>query len=105
MSKTFSMELLISGIVHGSSTTRARHFHQAKNIQAAILERWQLENPWKWKEKHLKWFLNSYLRNRKAVTVYSYYLTSRYIVMRMGRPWRLDNPSLGISRRADTSEG
>ncbi|MEE5083041.1 hypothetical protein V2K58_26295, partial [Pseudomonas alliivorans] len=76
-----------------------------QNIQAAILERWQLENPWKWKEKHLKWFLNSYLRNRKAVTVYSYYLTSRYIVMRMGRPWRLDNPSLGISRRADTSEG
>lgn len=53
MRTAFDMELFLAGVLTGSHATRQRHLRQAKAIQAAIAERWQRDNLWNWKRKHL----------------------------------------------------
>lgn len=48
MSKPFDMELFLVGVLTGSHSTRQRHLRQAKAIQAAISNRWHIDNPWIW---------------------------------------------------------
>jgi hypothetical protein len=69
MSTAFDMELFLSGVLTGSYTTRQRHLRQAKTIQAAVVERWQRDNPWTWQRKHLAWFLNRHLNHHTESTL------------------------------------
>ena len=90
MSKLFDMELFLAGVLTGSCTTRLRHIRQAKAIQTAIAERWQLNNPWTWQQKHLTWFLNHHVNQNAESTRYYYLLTVRLLVVRLGKSWHFD---------------
>ncbi|WP_124413570.1 hypothetical protein [Pseudomonas sp. R4-35-07] len=87
MSKPFDMELFLAGILKGANATRKRHIQQAKTIQAAIHERWQLDNPWSWQRKHLVWFLDSHIQSRSGSTCYYYLLTIGLISSRLRKSW------------------
>lgn len=87
MSKSFDMELFLAGVLIGSQATRQRHVRQAKIIQAAIAERWQRENPWTWKKKHVLWFLENRLSEHSEATRYYYALTARLLARRLEASW------------------
>lgn len=88
MSKPFDMEPFLSGVLTGSHTTRQRHLRQAKTIQAAIVERWQRDNPWTWQRKHLIWFLDHRLNQQSEATRYYYVLTMQSIAVRLIKSWK-----------------
>ena len=83
MTTPCDMALFINGVLTGSKITRKRHLRQARIIQAAIQERWQLDNPWTWKQKHLRWFRVHYLKEHSSATRYYYQLTVRLIWKRL----------------------
>jgi len=87
MSKPFDMEIFLAGVLTGAHATRERHIRQAKTIQAAISERWNLDNPWTWQRKHLVWFLNHHMNSNSKSTRYYYLLTTNLITLRLGKPW------------------
>lgn len=80
------MDLFLSGILTGSDATRRRHINQAKTIQHLISKRWQRDNPWCWRRKHLVWFLNQ-KRDQTDATRYYYELTIQLISRRLGKSW------------------
>ncbi|WP_460111795.1 hypothetical protein [Pseudomonas sp. H3_D04] len=82
MSKPFNMALFLSGVLTGSKVTQQRHLRQARIIQAAIQQRWQCENPWTWKHKHIRCFFDQCLRNNSDDTRYYYRLTVRLVLLR-----------------------
>lgn len=84
MSRPFDMALFLSGILSGSKTTQRRHLRQARIMQAAIQQRWQRDNPWTWQLKHLRWFLNEYLKGHSISSRYYYKLTAALIWKRKG---------------------
>ena len=88
MSKPFDMELFLKGVLTGGHATQQRHIRQAKTIQAAIYDRWHLNNPWSWQQKHLTWILNHHLNQQTQSTRYYYLLTTRLITLRLGQPWQ-----------------
>lgn len=90
MIKPFDMELFLAGVLNGSHATRERHLHQAKAIQAAISDRWHLDNPWTWKRKHLEWFLNCHLNQHSRSTRYCYLLTVRMLARRLTKSWEFN---------------
>lgn len=83
MSKSFDMELFLTGVLTGSRATRQRHVRQAKIIQAVIAARWQRKNPWTWKKKHVVWFLENRLSEHSHATQYYYVLTVRLLARRL----------------------
>ncbi|MFG0460449.1 hypothetical protein ACF8GG_14005 [Pseudomonas sp. yb_1] len=87
MSKSFDMELFLSGVLTGSHATRQRHIRQAKIIQAEIAVRWQLETPWVWQRKHVAWFLGHRMSQRSEATRYYYVLTVRLLARRLEKSW------------------
>ncbi|MBF8661739.1 hypothetical protein [Pseudomonas putida] len=87
MSKSFDMELFLSGVLTGSHATRQRHIRQAKIIQAEIAVRWQLETPWVWQRKHVAWFLGHRKSQRSEATRYYYVLTVRLLARRLEKSW------------------
>ncbi|WBM33122.1 MULTISPECIES: hypothetical protein [Pseudomonas] len=87
MSQSFDMELFLAGVLTGSRATRERHVRQAKIIQAAIADRWQRENPWTWKKKHVVWFLETRLSEHSQATQYYYMLTVRLLARRLETSW------------------
>ncbi|MBI6600971.1 MULTISPECIES: hypothetical protein [Pseudomonas] len=89
MTKPFDMTLFLSGALTGSKTTQLRHLRQAQIMQAAIQQRWHLDNPWTWQLKHLRWFLAQHLKDRSGTTCYYYRLTAYLIMKRLGRSWVL----------------
>ncbi|KAF6687866.1 hypothetical protein HFD98_21260 [Pseudomonas sp. EKM23D] len=97
MSKAFDMELFLAGALTGSHSTRQRHLRQAKNIQTAIAERWQRDNPWTWQEKHLRWFFEQETEKKEATRNY-YLLTAALIAKRMKKKWRFALTSKSISK-------
>lgn len=91
MNKPFDMELFLKGVLTGSQSTQERHVNQAKIIQSAIQRRWQHSNPWRWKLKHIRWFLEIHLREHANSSKYYYYLSMQLIAKRLGKEalWRL----------------
>ncbi|NMZ29611.1 hypothetical protein HBO40_18380 [Pseudomonas protegens] len=87
MSKPFDMELFLTSVLTGSHATRQRHLRQANTIQKTIAERWQREDPWRWKRKHLLYFMNTKSKSSAKITMYRYELTVRLIALRMGKRW------------------
>lgn len=87
MTKKVDMQVFLDGVLSGSHATRKRHLLQARVIQEAIAERWQRESPWRWKQKHLIWFIEHRMNNRSTSTKYYYLLTIRLLVRRLGKPW------------------
>ncbi|WP_414154274.1 hypothetical protein [Pseudomonas sp. BNK-43-a] len=87
MSKPFDMELFLAAVLTGSYATRQRHLRQAVTITAEIAERWQRENPWAWRRKHLTWFLDSRLDKHSDATRYYYVLTMRLLARRLEKSW------------------
>lgn len=79
MSKAFDINLFLSGVLTGSKATQQRHARQALIMQAAILKRWQIDNPWAWQLKHVMWFFRHHLANHKKTTQYYYLLTTKLI--------------------------
>ncbi|WP_410481371.1 hypothetical protein ACJ70E_03075 [Pseudomonas plecoglossicida] len=84
MTKPFDMALFLSGVLVGSKATQQRHLRQARVMQVAIHHRWQRDNPWTWKLKHVRWFLTQYLSNHSDASRYYYRLTASMIWKRMG---------------------
>ncbi|WP_423770357.1 hypothetical protein [Pseudomonas sp. NLJ1] len=87
MSKSFDMELFLSGVLTGSHATRQRHLRQATLIQAEIANRWKRETPWAWQKKHMDWFLERRLSRRSEATRYYYLLTVRLLASRLQKTW------------------
>lgn len=87
MSKSFEMELFLTGVLTGSHATRQRHLLQAMLIQTEIAGRWQRETPWAWQRKHLAWFLEHRIRHRSEATRYYYLLTVRLLARRLETSW------------------
>lgn len=87
MSKSFNIEIFLTGVLTGSNATRQRHVRQAKLIHEAISKRWHLDNPWNWKRKHLLWFIEHHKKNKAEVTRYRYKLTINLIAERLGKNW------------------
>lgn len=87
MSKSFDMELFLSGVLTGSHATRQRHLRQASLIQAEIANRWKRETPWAWQKKHMDWFLERRLSRRSEATRYYYLLTVRLLASRLQKTW------------------
>ena len=83
MIKTFDMNLFLSGVLKGSKSTQQRHQRQARKMQEAIQQRWRRDNPWSWKQKHLRWFLIQHLKNHSKSSRYYYQLTAKLICMRL----------------------
>ncbi|WP_325167134.1 hypothetical protein [Pseudomonas sp. MF7448] len=90
MSKPFDMELFLVSVLTGSHTPRQRHLRQVKAIQTAIAERWQHDNPWTWRRKHLAWFLNHYVSRHAESTRYYYLLTVHLLAHRLGKSWQFN---------------
>ena len=76
MSKPFDMGLFLSGVLTGSKVTQQRHLRQARIMQAAIQQRWQLDNPWTWQLKHVRWFLTQRLKHHSDASRNYYRLTT-----------------------------
>lgn len=85
MKSSYDMELFLTAVLKGAHTTRRRHINQARLIQAAIQQRWQRDNPWRWQLKHLQWFMREHLAEHAAHSRYYYGLTVRLIVKRLGK--------------------
>ena len=79
MKAEFDMALFLSPVLNGARATRQRHIRQAERMHEAIRERWSCATPWSWKEKHIRWFLEHYLRYSAPATVYYYVLTAGLI--------------------------
>lgn len=90
MTKPFDMALFLRGVLTGSKVTQQRHIRQARIMQAAIQQRWQRQNPWTWKLKHVRWFLTQHLKNHSNATRYYYQLTSQLIRTRLAADMRTD---------------
>ncbi|QXI15022.1 hypothetical protein [Pseudomonas hamedanensis] len=84
MTKPFDMALFLSGVLTGSKVTQQRHLRQARIMQAAIQQRWQRDNPWTWRLKHVSWFLTQRLRDKSDATQYYYRLTALLVWKRLG---------------------
>ncbi|HDS1680177.1 TPA: hypothetical protein QEM39_001692 [Pseudomonas putida] len=84
MTKPFDMTLFLSGVLAGSQATQRRHLRQARLMQAAIQQRWQLDNPWTWQLKHVRWFLTQHLKYHSNATRYYYRLTALLVWKRLG---------------------
>jgi len=93
MTGPVGMSLFLSGVLSGSPSSKKRHLNQAIAMQKAIQERWHNATPWKWKLKHVKWFLNVFLANHAPSTRYRYVLTTQLILKRMDKNW---GPLLGF---------
>lgn len=87
MSKSFDMEVFLTGVLTGSHATRQRHLRQARTIQTEIAERWQLATPFAWQRKHVAWFLQQRLAKHSEATRYYYFLTVRLISHRLEKSW------------------
>ncbi len=79
------MHVFLDGVLTGAHLSRRRHLHQAQIIQAAIHVHWGLDNPWTWRVKHLRWFLQRQTASLSAASRYRYWLTVRLIAVRRGR--------------------
>jgi hypothetical protein len=86
MAYPYDMTLFLSGVLTGSQAKQQRHLRQAQIIQAAIQERWKINNPWRWKLKHFLWLNNVYLKNHAESSRYYYQLTINLIAARTGNP-------------------
>ncbi|WP_410481045.1 hypothetical protein ACJ70E_21790 [Pseudomonas plecoglossicida] len=84
MTRPFDMAMFLSGVLTGSKATQQRHLCQARIMQAAILQRWQRDNPWTWQLKHVRWFINCHLKDHSDASLYYYTLTASLIWKRKG---------------------
>jgi len=91
MKPSYDMELFLAAVLKGAHATRRRHISQARLIQAAIQQRWQRDNPWRWQLKHLQWLMHEHLAEHSPHSRYYYGLTMRLIVRRLGKEgdWHL----------------
>ena len=89
MNKIFDIELFLTAVLSGAHASKLRHLRQAKAIQTAIIQRWDLDNPWQWQRKHLVWFKNQHLKHHAGSTRYYFSLTIALIEKRMGKNWQL----------------
>ncbi|TWC60643.1 hypothetical protein FBY04_10185 [Pseudomonas sp. SJZ080] len=55
-----------------------------------IFDRWQRDNPWTWRRKHLVWFLNQHMSQCTRSTRYYYLLTLRLLIIRLGKAWHFE---------------
>lgn len=89
MTKLFDMELFLGGALTGSKATQQRHLRQARIMQAAIQQRWQRDNPWRWQVKHIRWFFTHHLKDHSSNTRYYYQLTAMLIWRRLENDLKL----------------
>lgn len=99
MSRPFDIALFLSGVLIGSKSTQQRHLRQAKIMQAAIQSKWEHDNPWRWRLKHIQWFLDHYLKDQAEATRYYYRLTALLVWKRLGRKSRIGGTKLTSSLR------
>lgn len=85
MKPEFDMALFLSPMLKGAYATRQRHIRQAERMHKAILERWGCVTPYSWREKHVRWFFEHYLRCSAPATVYYYDLTAGLIRRRKAK--------------------
>jgi len=82
MKSEFDMALFLSPVLNGADATRQRHIRQGERMNEAIRQRWGCATPWSWRDKHVRWFLEHYLRCSAPATVYYYELTAGLICRR-----------------------
>ena len=85
MMAEFDIVLFLRPVLKGAHATRQRHIRQAERMHEVIRERWGCATPWSWREKHVRWFLEHYLRCSAPATVYYYELTAGLIRRRKAK--------------------
>lgn len=79
MTAEFGIALFLRPVLKGAHATQQRHIRQAERMHEVIRERWGCATPWSWREKHVRWFLEHYLRCSAPATIYYYELTAGLI--------------------------
>jgi hypothetical protein len=79
MTAEFDIALFLRPVLKGAHATQQRHIRQAERMHEVIRERWGCATPWSWREKHVRWFLEHYLRCSAPATAYYYELTAGLI--------------------------
>jgi len=85
MTSEFDIALFLSPVLKGAHATRQRHIRQAERMHEVIRERWGCATPWSWREKHVRWFREHYLRRSAPATIYYYELTAGLIRRRKAK--------------------
>ena len=74
------MDHLLSRKIKGNRQTRVKeHFNRAKRIAIAIWVRFQV-GPYQYQYKHLRWYMEIYIKDLTPNTRYRHWLTIRLIV-------------------------
>jgi len=76
MMAEFDIALFLRPVLKGAHATRQRDIRQVERMHEVIRERWGCATPRSWREKHVRWFLEHYLRCSAPATVYYYELTA-----------------------------
>ncbi|PMU93111.1 MULTISPECIES: hypothetical protein [unclassified Pseudomonas] len=85
MTAEFDIALFLRPVLKGAHATQQRHIRQAERMHEVIRERWGCATPWSWREKHVRWFLEHYLRCSAPATIYYYELTAVLIRRRKAK--------------------
>ncbi|EPF68306.1 MULTISPECIES: hypothetical protein [Pseudomonas] len=85
MTAEFDIALFLRPVLKGAHATQQRHIRQAERMHEVIRERWGCATPWSWREKHVRWFLEHYLRCSAPATIYYYELTAGLIRRRKAK--------------------
>ena len=87
--------LLVRRLPGARRGTIAAHLARAERIGAAIWRRWQV-GPYRWRLKHLRWYMATQTGQLTPGTRYRYWLTVRALVLSLAHEadWlgRLDGP-------------
>jgi hypothetical protein len=84
MTSEFDMALFLRPVLKGAHATQQRHIRQAERMHEVIRERWGCATL-VLREKHVRWFLEHYLRCSAPATVYYYALTAGLIRRRKAK--------------------
>ncbi|MCS3417652.1 hypothetical protein M2399_002310 [Pseudomonas sp. BIGb0450] len=85
MTSKFDIALFLRPVLKGTHATRQRHIRQAERMHEVIRERRGCATHWSGKEKHVRWFLEHYLRCSAPATVVDYELTPGLIRRRKAK--------------------
>jgi len=85
MTAEFDIALFLRPVLKGAHATLQRYIRQAERMHKVIRERWGCATPRSGREKHVRWFLEHYLRCSAPATVYYYDLTAGLIRRRKAK--------------------
>ncbi len=98
------IDVLLRRAQPGKTSGVRAHIRRGQRIARCIHERWGISEPYKWKVKHLQWFLKVVTAELSPASRYDYWRTAGVLAAAMGR-WPDWEPHLRGSWTRPTSPG